>query len=194
MIKRGGSKRGRLARVLRALDQRAEQRHFLPLVSVFPLIGYLVPLLPTQLLLVALSFLHRARWLSIALSFLVATSVGAFLTSVLIQSFGSGLKDHLLSNSASARQMAGIVETHGLWAIAVLALLPWPPRSAVLICAFAGLSPTAIAIAILVGRAAPTVQFAWISAHAPELFRRIGWFGDMFDHIESLRKTEEDLI
>jgi len=43
-----------------------------------------------------------------------------------------------------------------------------------------------------VGRAAPTVQFAWISAHAPELFRRIGWFGEVFDHIENLRKTEED--
>jgi uncharacterized membrane protein YdjX (TVP38/TMEM64 family) len=157
-------------------------------MSVFPLIGYLVPLLPTQLLLVALSFLHRARWLPIALSFLVATSVGAFLTSVLIQSVGGGLKDHLLSSSESARQVADGIATHGVWAIAILALLPWPPRTAVLICAFAGLNPAAIAISILVGRTAPTLLLSWLAAHSPDMLRRNGWFGDAFDHIEQLRK------
>lgn len=183
---------GKFARALRALDRRSEQSNFLPLMSVFPLIGYIVPLLPTQLLLVALSFLHRSRWPSIALSFLVATSVGAFLTSVLIQSVGGGLKDYLLSSSESARQVADGIATHGLWAVAILALLPWPPRSAVLICAFAGLNPAAIAISTLAGRIAPTVLLAWLAAHSPDALRRVGWFGEAFDHIEQLGKERFD--
>lgn len=178
----------KFARALRALDRRSEQPDFLPLMSVFPLIGYLVPLLPTQILLVALSFLHRSRWLSIALSFLVATSLGAFLTSVLIQSIGGGFKDNLLSNSESARRVADGIATYGIWAVAILALLPWPPRSAVLICAFAGLNPAAIAIAILAGRTPPTVLLAWFSARSPDALRRVGWFGEAFDHIEQLRE------
>jgi len=188
MVKGSSQRNDKLTRVLRALDHRSAQPSFLPLMSVFPLIGYLVPLLPTQLLLVALSFLHRSRWPSIALSFLVATSVGAFLTSVLIQSLGGGLKDHLLSSSESARQVADGIAIHGVWAVAVLALLPWPPRSAVLICAFAGLNPAAIAISILAGRAAPTVLLAWLAARSPDALRRVGWFGEAFDHIELLRK------
>jgi uncharacterized membrane protein YdjX (TVP38/TMEM64 family) len=191
MINGHSKQYGRLARTLRALDRRSEQPNFLLLMSVFPLVGYLVPLLPTQLLLVALSFLHRAQWLSIALSFLVATSVGAFLTSALIQSIGGGLKDYLLSSSENARQVAEIIAIHGLWAVAILALLPWPPRSAVLICAFIGLNPVAIAVSILAGRIAPTVLLAWFAAHSPDRLRRIGWFGDAFEHIEKLRKGRQ---
>lgn len=188
MAKGRSPKNGKLARVLRALDRRSEHPSFLPLMSVFPLIGYLVPLLPTQLLLVALSFLHRSRWLFIALSFLMATSVGAFLTCVLIQFVGGGLKDDLLSNSESARQVADGIVTYGVWAVAVLALLPWPPRSAVLICAFAGLNPVAIALSIFVGRIAPTFLLAWLAARAPDVLRHLGWFDEAFDHIERLRK------
>lgn len=136
-------------------------------MSVFPLIGYLVPLLPTQLLLVALSFLHRSRWRLIALSFLVATSVGAYLTSVLIQSVGGGIKDYLLSSSECVRHVADAIAIHGLWAVAILGLLPWPPRSAVLICAFVGLNPAAIAISILAGRTVPTVLLSWLAARSP---------------------------
>lgn len=188
MANRRSLQNGKFARALRALDRRSEQPSFLLLMSVFPLIGYLVPLLPTQLLLVTLSFLHRSRWLSIAISFLVATSAGAFLTSVLIQSLGGELKAYLVSSSESARQVANAITTHGLWAVAVLALLPWPPRTAVLICAFVGLNPMAIAISILAGRTVPTFLLSWLAASSPDALRRVGWFGEAFEHIEQLRK------
>jgi len=58
----------------------------------------------------------------------------------------------------------------------------------VLICAFAGLNPAAIAIAILAGRTPPTVLLAWFSARSPDALRRVGWFGEAFDHIEQLRE------
>lgn len=181
------SKDGRFARVLRQIDSQAQRCRFLPLMSVFPLVGYLLPLLPTTLLLVSLAFLHQARWLSIALSFLLATSVGALLTSLLIQTVGGGFGETLVSNNSSVRQITEFITAYGLWAIAILALLPWPPRSAVLICATVGLNPVAIALTVLVGRTVPTLTIAWISAHAPNVLRRVERFNAVLDHITELR-------
>ena len=188
MINGRGLQKGRLARTLRRLDQKSEQSSFLLIMSVFPLIGYLVPLLPTQLLLVTLSYRHPNRWLMIAVIFLLATSVGAFLTSVLVQFLGEGVKIYLLSSFETARHMATFISIHGLWAVALLALLPWPPRSAVLICAFVGLNPVAIAITIFFGRIVPTFFLAWLSAHSPDVLRRMSLFKDALHQIVQFSK------
>lgn len=185
---------GRLARVLRLIDSQAQKPSFLPLISVFPLVGYLVPLLPTQLLLVSLSLLHQARWLSIALSFLLATSIGALITSLLIQKVGGGFGETLVSKNSSLRQISAFISAYGLWAIAILALLPWPPRSAVLVCAAVGLNPVAIALTVLVGRTAPTLLIAWLSAHAPNILRRVQRFDIVLDHIHELREKRSSQL
>ncbi len=165
----------RAARLVLALERRADRPWFLPAVSVFPLTDYVLPFLPNQMLLLGLSVLLPRRWWQLALAFVAATGLGAFLTALAIQQFGQPLIDALFGGAPEAGA-AGTVMAHiqryGIMALVVLAMLPWPPRTAVLVCAVAGLSPAAIAIAVAAGRVVPALAYTLVGAKAPGLLRR----------------------
>ncbi|MFI5617763.1 hypothetical protein [Streptomyces sp. NPDC051567] len=73
------------------LDRAAHRRWFLPVLAVFPLSGYALPVLPHQMLLTGLSALHPRRWRVIALTFVTASVLGAFLTATAVRAAGPWL-------------------------------------------------------------------------------------------------------
>lgn len=166
----------RAARLVVALERRAGRPWFLPAVSVFPLGDYVLPFLPNQLLLLALSVALPRRWWQLALAFVLATGSGAVLTALALQAWGLPLLGTLfggLPEEGAAATVVSAVERHGLWALAALAMLPWPPRAAVVACALAGLPPLSIGLAVAVGRTVPACGYALAGAYAPGLLRRI---------------------
>ena len=170
----------RAARLVLALERRADRPWFLPAVSVFPLTDHVLPFLPNQMLLLGLSVLLPRRWWHLALAFVLATGLGAVLTALAIQElgrplletlFGATLTDGMGQDGTGAAVLAA-VERHGLIALAVLAMLPWPPRTAVIVCALAGLPPFAIGAAVAAGRVVPACAYTLIGARAPGFLRR----------------------
>lgn len=168
----------RALRAARYLDRLSDRPVFLPAVSVFPFLDYALPFLPNQLLLILLSALRPARWIAIALVFTAATVCGAMVTAWLIQSVASPMLSSLFGTSEGSgasdtfAQAKSYIEEYGLWALTVLALLPAPPRTAVIVCATLGLPPLQIGAAVGAGRIFSAGGVAYLAARAPGWLRR----------------------
>ncbi|MEU5402920.1 VTT domain-containing protein [Streptomyces sp. NPDC005963] len=165
----------RAGRLLIRLDGAAHKRWFLPTLSVFPLSDYALPVLPNQMLLMGLSALHPRRWRMIALTFVVASALGAFLAATLFQIAGPWLRSTLgglAPQREELSEVSDLITQYGAWGVAALALLPWTPRAAVVMCALVGIPPWTIAAAVLVSRPVPVMLLAYGGARAPLLLRR----------------------
>lgn len=180
----------RAARIIAALDVIADRPWFLPAVSVFPLTDYVMPFLPNQMLLIVLSVLQPRRWCLFALAFVAATGLGAWLSAHAIQAVGPWLLDALFGGrpeEGAAARVLGMVERHGLWALALLAMLPWPPRTGVVVCALGGLPPTLIGAAVAAGRVVPAGLYTLAGSRAPRLLRRFRSIDRVLGEVEALR-------
>lgn len=178
------------AKVVVALERHAHRPGFLPALSIFPLTDYVLPFLPNQLLLLVFAVLMPRRWWLLALTFIAATAVGAFLTAWAVQSWGPALLQALFGGppeDTAYGQIALLVERYGLWALAALALLPWPPRAGVLVCSLVGLSPLAIAAAVALGRVVPVGAYTLAGAYAPHLLRRVPGAAKLLSDCDTVR-------
>lgn len=167
---------GRTARFIVGLEQRADRPWFVPAISLFPLCDYVLPFLPNQMLLLGVAFLRPRRWLVYALAFVAATAFGALLTALAIEYWRTAL-DAFLESSIEPEQLDAfrvLFEKHGFAGLAALAMLPWPPRTAVIACAVMGLDPLMIAFAVAVGRVLPASTYAFAGARSPK--HLIRWF------------------
>ncbi|MGL5928740.1 MAG: hypothetical protein ACRCY8_07380 [Dermatophilaceae bacterium] len=173
------------------LDAAADRWWFLPAVGGFPLADYAAPVLPNQLLLMALSALRPERWRTLAAVFVGAAVVGAVLVASVVQVVGHSVVDAL----PSLQGVDGVVrrvEQDGLWVLLALSLLPWPPRLAVVACALAGISPLAIGGVLLVGRSVPVVATAAVVARMPGALRRFHAVDQVVAAVLAARAAREE--
>lgn len=179
----------RAARIAAALDRAAGRRWFLPATAAFPLADYVLPVLPNQMLLIGLSMLQPRLWWRLALVFVLAGGTGAMLVATGVQAVGPALVEMLggAPSDGAAAQLLDRVRRHALWALAALALLPPTPRSAVILCAVAGLPPLGIGAAVAAGRTLPVGALALIGAVAPAQLRRLSSVDRLLREIEALK-------
>jgi hypothetical protein len=178
----------RAARIILALERKSDRRWFLPAVGIFPLSDYVLPFLPNQMLLVGLSVVLRHRWL--AATFVSASALGAMLVAFAIQSWGVPAVEALFDGppeQSAAAPVIKAVQDWGLVGLAGFAMLPWPPRIAVLVCAIAGLPPLLMGFAVAAGRTAPVLLYAGVGARAPQLLRRFARVNRVLTEIEQRR-------
>lgn len=183
-----GGAASRPSRIILALHARADRPWFLPSVGAFPLMDYALPFLPNQLLLIALSMLQPQRWRRLAAVFVIGTSLGALLAALAVQHAGRPLVEALWGAAPlpdAPEGWKGMVGRYGLIGLAGLSLLPSPPRTAVVLCAFAGLPPAGIMIAVATGRIVPVTGFALIGAWAPQWLRRYGPIDRLLREVEN---------
>ncbi|MGN9813362.1 hypothetical protein ACTMSW_28910 [Micromonospora sp. BQ11] len=179
----------RTVRVLRRLDRAAHQRWFLPAVGVFPLSDYAAPVLPNQILLTTLAVLHPRRWGALTITFVTAAGLGALAVAATVQATDPWLLDTLGGGPDALAGVTGQIRRYGLWALAALALLPWPPRTAVLACALAGIPPWVIAAVVMAVRPLPVAAMAFTAAKAPHLLRRFPRVDRLLTAVEADRTS-----
>ncbi len=180
----------RPARALLVLERQSGRPWFLPGVGVFPLSDYVLPFLPNQIMLAGLSMTLPRRWVALAATFAIATALGAALVTALIQRFGMPLVEQVggaMPDSSAIVPVLELIQKHGIPMLILLAMLPWPPRTAVLACAVAGLPPAQVGLAVLAGRILPTGLYAGLGAKAPDVLRRIGSIDRLMGEVEAGR-------
>jgi hypothetical protein len=178
---------------LLSLERQADRPWFLPGVGVFPLCDYVLPFLPNQILLAGLSMILPRRWFALAMTFVIATAAGAALIVAAIQEFGVPVVQQLLIDLPEALALAQVLEqirTYGFPILIGLAMLPWPPRTAVLACAIAGLPPAQVGLAVLVGRIVPASIYAGAGAKVPHLLRRLASVDRIMCEVEAAKQRE----
>jgi uncharacterized membrane protein YdjX (TVP38/TMEM64 family) len=151
----------------------------------------MLPFLPNQMLLMTLGVLHPRRWRALALTFIGATSLGALLVAIAVQTASPWLLDTIGLNpdQGAVRDITQGIERYGWWMLVGLSLPPWTPRTAVLVCALVGMPPWAIASAVMAGRLVPATALTLIGAKAPHLLRRLRSVDRMLSEVESGRVT-----
>ena len=108
-------------------------------------------------------------------AFALAGGLGAFAVALAVQGIGPAVLERFVGGTpqaGAAAEVLALAERYGLGALLLLALLPWPPRTAVLVCAVAGLSPVGIGLAVGVGRVLPCAALALGGTRASHLLRR----------------------
>jgi membrane protein YqaA with SNARE-associated domain len=184
----------RTLRTVLALDRAADRPWFLPAVSLFPLADYVLPFLPNQMLLAALSVLQPRRWLVFAALFVAASASGAVLTAWAVQALGPWLLETIVGGAperGAAADLLRVVERYGLAGLILLAALPWPPRTAVIVCALAGLPPLTIGLAVALGRTVPAGLLAIGGAKAPHVLRRVRSVDRLLSQLEACRTVRQ---
>jgi hypothetical protein len=176
-------------RTILAVDRAADRRWFLGGVGLFPLADYVLPVMPNQMLLVALSYLRPALWRRLAAVFVIAGGVSAFAVAAALSTFGGALLAPLggLPDQGAAADVLDAVRTQGLWALAAIALLPTTPRIAVVACALAGLPAAGIGLAVAAGRTVPMTLLAAAGAMAPQALRRLSRVDRVMRQIDAVR-------
>ena len=162
--------------------QRHSARPWLvPLTATSTAADAILPVLPTQTLLVTLALLHPQRWLRTGLWFawgsvlvgdLMALAVGQLGTEVVARALAAVGVEAATHPDAETGVLAWVRE-YGPWALAVLALGPWPVRSAVALCALSGVSWLAIAGALAAGRVMAFPGLAWLVTRRPAWLIRV---------------------
>ncbi|MFJ4866664.1 hypothetical protein [Streptomyces sp. NPDC088748] len=107
-----------------------------------------------------------------------------------VQAAGPWLLDYVSGGRPGQGISRGVIlqiERYGMWALTGLALLPSPPRTAVLVCALAGISPWTITLAVLVARPVPVTALTVMGAKGPRLLRRFRLVGRVLAEVEASR-------
>jgi hypothetical protein len=164
-------KPGRLDALVRWALASAGDRRKLPVLGLFPVGDYALPFLPNQVLMMAVALIHPRNWALTALVFTFGSAIGAVATGFAIQSLQTTFfADPAQSMNAGA--VMAFIRDWGITAVAVLALLPVPPRTAVLVTAYAGVNPLLIGGAVAIGRCAPALALCFVAARAPNAAAR----------------------
>jgi uncharacterized membrane protein YdjX (TVP38/TMEM64 family) len=127
------------------------------------------------------------------LTFVLATTAGAFLIAGAIQEIGAPVMEKLLGDLPEGdadASIAGHIRTYGLTALVVLAILPSPPRTAVIACGLARIPAAQVALAVLAGRIVPATLYAAVGAKAPHLLRKIPSVDRVFREVERARGAD----
>lgn len=157
---------------LRVLARQGGRRRAIGLLALVSAGDFLLPALPTQTSVVALGVLQPRRAAWIAAAFAVAAAGGAGLLALLLAWVGTPLPHGGAWDAAIAW-----VQAHGVWAVALAAALPAPPRLLTLATLACGVAPAAVMAAVLAGRLVWFGLFLALLVHAPRTLARVPALG-----------------
>lgn len=172
------------------LHRCAEHRDFLPLSGAVTMFDAFLPVVPATSMLVAGVLLRPSQWRRAVLWFALGGMVGALAFGALITLAGRPMLAQLLGDSVGSGGWLRIesqVQAHGVLVLFALALGPWPVRTAVAVCALAGIPLLQIGLAVLVARLAGFTVVAWLTARAPGWLTRFRPFRRLVEWNEAAR-------
>jgi hypothetical protein len=162
---------------------------FLPAAGTITAADFFLPILPTQTLLVATTLLHPRRWLATSLWFVFGGVLGGALLAAAVGAWGPPVAERLFG---AAMQGAGwirvrdLVQDHGPLALAFLAMIPWPMRTGVAVCALLGVPWWQIVAALAAGRVVAFPGLACVISRSPAWLMRRPFFSRLRDEVRSL--------
>lgn len=135
-----------------------------------------LPIVPNEVFL-ALGVMPRPKqWLGVALSFSLASALGAVSLAWAFSNLGIGFIDSVLpglTQSPEWAQMSEWILEYGGWGLAFVALSPFPQHAAVILSALSGFPLVGIGIAVFLGRSLKYASVAWLAGRSPEILVKL---------------------
>ncbi|HEX2101506.1 MAG TPA: hypothetical protein VHF69_12620, partial [Candidatus Synoicihabitans sp.] len=131
-----------------------------------------VPVIPSVSLLLALSLLQPQRWRIFAAWFALGAAWGGVAVALLLRVSGAPEAYAEWIAPAELSVFADWLREFGAIALFGLALLPFPMRSAVIVCALSEIPVLHIAVGLLSGRLIGYSAAAWLVTRVPQWIAR----------------------
>lgn len=180
------SRLGRWGTWLRRFSRRP---WFLPAAAGVSAADFFLPVLPTQTLLIAAVLLHPNRWLRTALYFVAGGVLGGALLAAAVGAWGPIVVETIVGGAmqtAGWERVSSLVQAHGAIALAVLAMIPWPMRTGVAICALLGVPFWETVAALVIGRGIAFPGFAFLLSRSPAWLMRRAYFSRLREEVRAL--------
>lgn len=161
---------------LRRIERYSEKWWYALVVGFFVFLDLFILIIPGDALIISSALLQPKRWWLYPLAGLLGTALGAIALSWTVQTFGVQALEWTLpglTESSPWKHAVGILEQHGWWGLAFVALSFLPQQPAVAAYALAEPNLLLIAAAVALGRTPKYFAFAYGAIHAPKLFHRI---------------------
>jgi membrane protein YqaA with SNARE-associated domain len=166
----------RTTRLIVKLQRFAARPWYLPMIAGLAALDLFVGFIPSDGIVISSAMLKPRRWLRTGLWMACGSASGALLLGALAERFGEPVVRTLLPGvvgSAAWVQGGEFLRAYGALALALMSFGPLPQQPAVAICGLAHMPLVAIFLAVLAGRTAKYLLFAWTGAHGSRLLK--GW-------------------
>jgi membrane protein YqaA with SNARE-associated domain len=168
-----------LQRLWLRLQQWSDHPLYPLLIALLAALDLFVAFIPTDAILISSVLLKRERWLLMAVTVALGSTLGALALSGAARGIGLPLllewtpfvKLHASETWSEAERWIAAWGSPGL---AFIAVGPLPQQPAVLVCGLSRMPLPAIGLAVFVGRIAKYLFFAWAALRAPRLLQKLG--------------------
>jgi membrane protein YqaA with SNARE-associated domain len=172
------------------LVKKANNRRFILTIGILSSIDYVALFYPTQTTLILSSMLNPKKWRWITFWFAIGGTLGATMLVWVIQTFGAQMIELFFTYSTLSegwKQFEGYIQSYGLWALLAIASIPTPARTAVVICAVAGLALFEIALSLFAGRMFAFGYTSYFAGRAPWVLKKVPGLKKFFERIETIQ-------
>lgn len=165
----------RLLRALVHVERHTDRPWFIPLVALGAGADFFIIIIPTDMLLVSATLMRPRRWIWNGIWVAFGSAVGAALLGAAVLHWGEPVIRFVSEGALESeawQSTRGFVDRHGFWAMAALALGPFPLHPAVIVASVAKVPVLEQFAAYFLGRGIKYLFFSWVASHAPSLITR----------------------
>ena len=158
-----------------ALESASNRAWFLPFVSLLAGLDLFILVVPTDGVSVSATLLQPKKWIRIAISIAIGSTLGALLLTWLVKNHGAWMVSTFFENalqSSTWLHAQDFIAEWGLPAICAIAMSFLPLQPAVVLAGLSPLAPEKIVSWIFVGRLIKFVALGWATSHAPRFLSR----------------------
>lgn len=165
-----------LIRTFRKIQSFADRPWYLPFIAFLGGLDLFILVVPTDGLLISYVMLRPKQWIRAFILLALGCAIGSWLLAFLIQSGAQWFHYENLTHSVGRETWEWVdqlVDNHGAWALALLALMPLPQFPGIVVAALAEMSLGTIFFSVLLGRLVKFVVLSYGASHAPRLLLKV---------------------
>lgn len=159
------------------------------MIAFLAAIDLFIVVVPTDIFLVSAVLGQPRRWIAIALTVALGSTVGATLVTLLIHYESDLIMQAFpaLFQSTHWGNVEKYIQSYGIYAIFFGAAGPLPLQPFVIVGALSKMPVLELALAMFTGRAAKFLLISWCTSHAPKFLDKI--FPASTESLSSAMKT-----
>lgn len=166
----------RISNAIKRLQRHADRVWYPPLIGLLAALDNFLVIVPTDGILISSTMLTPKRWLGLALSIALGSTIGALALAALVELQGLPWILDLYPGIIETKSWTWTAEffaKYGLFLVFGVAVTPLVQQPAVILAALANTSLLKLAAVIFVGRFIKYLVMAYVGSHAPRLLSKM---------------------
>ncbi len=163
-------------KIVTDLQKFADRKWYPILIGLLAALDNFIIIVPTDGILISSAMLTPKRWITLAFSVAIGSTLGALLLALFVETQGLQLINEFyphLDSSSSWIMTRDFFSQYGLVVVFIVAVTPLMQQPSVILASLADTPLTHLALVIFIGRFLKFLLFTYLGVHAPQLFNKI---------------------